>query len=107
MMAFGRDQFSSKRSRRCPDLCAQSFRPAGAKAVPAAKLAAGKEVFVANCVACHGEDAKGKHDSGAPDLTDGWIYGGDAESIHTTVYAGHQGHMPSWETGSRRSNAKS
>ena len=51
-----------------------------------------------NCVACHGEDAKGKHDVGAPDLTDAsWIYGGDRQSIHTTIYAGHQGQMPSWE----------
>ena len=58
----------------------------------------GKEVFVANCVACHGEDAKGKHDVGAPDLTDAsWIYGGDRQSIHTTIYSGHQGQMPYWE----------
>ena len=51
--------------------------------MPAAKIEAGKAVFAANCVACHGDDAKGKADLGAPDLTDQfWIYGGDAESIY-------------------------
>ena len=72
--------------------------PAVAKDVPAAKIDAGKAVFAANCVACHGDDAKGKADLGAPDLTDRlWIYGGDAESISTTVWGGRQGQMPSWE----------
>lgn len=66
--------------------------------VPADKAAAGKTVFAANCAACHGDDAKGKTDVGAPDLTDAvWIYGGDAHSITTTVFGGRQGHMPTWE----------
>ena len=35
---------------------------------------------------------------GAPNLTDGsWIYGGDRQSIFTTVHGGRQGHMPTWE----------
>ncbi len=42
-------------------------------------------------------DGKGKQDVGAPDLTDGhWIYGGDRQSIYTTIYSGRQGHMPNW-----------
>lgn len=62
-------------------------------------IAAGKEVFVANCVSCHGDDAKGKQDMGAPDLTDKyWIYGGDLDTVFTTVYSGRQGHMPHWGT---------
>jgi cytochrome c oxidase cbb3-type subunit 3 len=66
--------------------------------VPADKAAAGKTVFAANCAACHGDDAKGKTDVGAPDLTDAvWIYGGDAQSITATVFGGRQGHMPTWE----------
>ena len=44
--------------------------PAVAKQVPAAKIEAGKAVFAANCATCHGDDAKGKTDLGAPDLTD-------------------------------------
>ena len=74
----------------------QSLGGSSAAAVAAPEsIARGREVFATNCVACHGEDAKGKRDLGAPDLTDAsWIYGGDRQSIHTTVYAGHQGHMP-------------
>lgn len=62
-------------------------------------IAAGKEVFAANCVSCHGEDAKGKQDMGAPDLTDKyWIYGGSLDTVFTSVYSGRQGHMPHWGT---------
>jgi cytochrome c oxidase cbb3-type subunit 3 len=64
----------------------------------AAEIAAGRDVFLANCVTCHGEDARGKHDVGAPNLTDRrWIYGGDLETIITTIYGGRRGQMPSWE----------
>ena len=59
---------------------------------------AGKALFAANCVACHGDDAKGNAELGAPDLTDSfWIYGGDLETIDTTIWGGRQGHMPTWE----------
>jgi cytochrome c oxidase cbb3-type subunit 3 len=40
---------------------------------------------------------------GAPNLTDQfWIYGGNLETIDTTIWGGRQGHMPTWE--SRLSN---
>lgn len=75
----------------------------GDEAAEAAAIAAGKEVFAANCVSCHGEDAKGKQDMGAPDLTDKyWIYGGSLDTVFTSVYSGRQGHMPHW--GSRLSD---
>jgi len=62
-------------------------------------ISAGKTLFATNCVACHGEQAKGNRDMGAPDLTDrDWIYGGDPETILTTLWAGRQGHMPTWES---------
>jgi cytochrome c oxidase cbb3-type subunit 3 len=71
----------------------------GDDAVEAPAIAAGKEVFAANCVSCHGEDAKGKQDMGAPDLTDKyWIYGGSLDTVFTSVYSGRQGHMPHWGT---------
>jgi cytochrome c oxidase cbb3-type subunit 3 len=71
---------------------------AGAEAGDAETLKAGHEIFMANCVSCHAEDAKGKQDVGAPDLTDkAWIYGGDLDSIYRTIYAGRQGHMPHWK----------
>ncbi|MEC4590143.1 MULTISPECIES: cytochrome-c oxidase, cbb3-type subunit III [Nitrospirillum] len=63
-----------------------------------AKVAAGKDLFAANCAACHGEDAKGQTAMGTPNLSDAiWLYGGDKETVFETVYNGRQGHMPSWE----------
>ena len=99
MMAFGRDQLLKKDEvDNVVNYVRSLSDPAVAKEVPAAKIDAGKAVFAANCVTCHGDDAKGKADLGGPDLTDRlWIYGGDAELISTTVWGGRQGHMPSWE----------
>jgi cytochrome c oxidase cbb3-type subunit 3 len=99
MMAFGRDQLLKKDEIDSVVSYVRSLsNPAVAKDVPAARIEAGKAVFAANCVSCHGDDAKGNIELGAPDLTDRfWIYGGDAGSIHTTVWGGRQGHMPSWD----------
>ena len=50
---------------------------------PAGNVEAGKAVFAANCAVCHGPDAKGKPDVGAPNLTDRyWMYGGDEGSLY-------------------------
>lgn len=58
----------------------------------------GREIFAANCEACHGADGKGLHELGAPNLTDAhWIYGGDLQTVYTTIHRGRQGHMPHWE----------
>jgi cytochrome c oxidase cbb3-type subunit 3 len=60
-------------------------------------VSAGKKVFAENCAACHGEDAKGIHDVGAPNLTTKiWLYGGDKASIVETLTNGRGGHMPAW-----------
>jgi cytochrome c oxidase cbb3-type subunit 3 len=73
--------------------------PAVATEASPAIIGAGKPVFMANCVTCHGEDAKGKTDVGAPDLTGKfWIYGDDAQSQYASIWGGRQGHMPSWES---------
>ncbi|MBI6630514.1 cytochrome-c oxidase, cbb3-type subunit III [Pontibaca salina] len=62
------------------------------------QLAAGKELFMDNCASCHGEDATGNTDLGAPNLTDdSWIYGGDSSSLFATILHGRAGWMPSWE----------
>ncbi len=62
------------------------------------KIAAGREVFLTSCAACHGESARGNQDVGAPNLTDTyWIYGGELQTIVTTVHGGRQGHMPTWD----------
>ena len=62
------------------------------------RIEAGREVFVTTCAACHGENAKGNRDVGAPNLTDAyWVYGGDLDTIIASVHGGRQGHMPTWD----------
>jgi cytochrome c oxidase cbb3-type subunit 3 len=62
------------------------------------RITKGREVFATTCASCHGEDAAGKRDLGAPNLTDSyWIYGGTLDNIITSVHGGRQGHMPTWD----------
>ena len=62
-------------------------------------VAQGKAIFSANCAVCHGENAKGNHDVGAPNLTDNiWLYGGDRETVRETLRGGRAGVMPHWDT---------
>ncbi len=63
----------------------------------AALAATGATVFVENCVACHGQNAEGNRDLGAPRLSDAiWLYGGSREAIaHSVTYA-RFGVMPPW-----------
>ena len=57
----------------------------------------GKALFKDQCAGCHGEDAKGKSDLGAPNLTDGiWLYGGSKRDILTSIQTGRGGVMPTW-----------
>ena len=71
---------------------------AGLPTRPGFDKAAGEKLFTENCVACHGEDAKGNPELGAPNLTDKiWLYGSDEATIIETVTNGRAGVMPSWE----------
>jgi cytochrome c oxidase cbb3-type subunit 3 len=57
----------------------------------------GKEVFAAECASCHGENAKGLREFGAPNLADAiWFYGGDKETIVRTISKGRANVMPAW-----------
>ncbi|MDR3373262.1 MAG: cytochrome-c oxidase, cbb3-type subunit III [Ancalomicrobiaceae bacterium] len=63
-----------------------------------AGIANGKKIFADNCVACHGDDAKGNQDVGAPNLTDKiWLYSGTKEAIVAQVTNPRHGVMPTWE----------
>ncbi|MGE5158298.1 MAG: cytochrome-c oxidase, cbb3-type subunit III [Gemmatimonas sp.] len=65
---------------------------------PGYDAAKGAKIFAENCVACHGEDAKGNQDVGAPNLTDKiWLYGSDEATIIETITNGRAGVMPAWE----------
>ncbi len=57
----------------------------------------GHQIFQQNCASCHGPDAKGMHEFGAPNLTDGiWLYGGERADIYETVYNARNSLMPAW-----------
>jgi cytochrome c oxidase cbb3-type subunit III len=61
-----------------------------------AALKVGRNLFANNCSTCHGSDGGGA--TGFPNLTDrDWLWGGDAESIRTTIHEGRIGAMPGWE----------
>lgn len=60
-------------------------------------VAAGQKIFAQTCTTCHGDDAKGKNDVGAPNLTDQiWLYGSDEATVVETISNGRGGVMPSW-----------
>jgi len=59
---------------------------------------AGKQVFMDNCAACHGDDAKGKVDMGAPNLADAiWLKGRGEDAVARQVMAPKHGVMPAWQ----------
>lgn len=99
MPAFGRDQMLSRADVFKAASFVFSLSHPKAKELDPKTVDAGKAIFAANCVACHGNDAKGNPELGAPNLTDEfWIYGGDLDTIDTTIWGGRQGHMPTWES---------
>ena len=60
-------------------------------------LAAGSELYLNNCAACHGDAGEGNRDLGAPTLDDAiWLYGGSAERLTETIVNARFGVMPAW-----------
>lgn len=63
----------------------------------AALASAGATVYADNCAACHMETGEGDRTQGSPALNDAiWLYGGDRETIHASVYGARFGVMPAW-----------
>ena len=53
----------------------------------------GERLYLNNCAACHGSDARGS--KGFPNLTDGdWLWGGTLEAVKETITKGRNGVMP-------------
>src|SRR5512139_2047996 len=57
-----------------------------------AAMGIGERLFINNCAACHGSDARGS--KGFPNLADGdWLHGGAPEKIRETIEKGRIGNM--------------
>ncbi len=69
----------------------------GLKTEPKADLARGAKIFADNCAVCHGPEAKGNREVGAPNLTDNiWLYAPDKKTIMEGIFNGRGGMMPAW-----------
>jgi len=76
-----------------PIFTAYAAQPVEELAKDAEAMKVGQRLFANNCSVCHGSTARGA--LGFPNLTDSdWLYGGDAETIKTTIMHGRAGQMP-------------
>ncbi|MCY1665258.1 cytochrome-c oxidase, cbb3-type subunit III [Rhizobium sp. SL86] len=58
----------------------------------------GKQLFIDNCASCHGEDAKGNREFGAPNLADAiWLKVKDEAEIAQQIRQPKHGVMPGWQ----------
>lgn len=63
--------------------------------ISSGNAAVGERKFAELCVACHGPDARGNPQLGAPNLTDStWLYGGSIAAVRDSIEKGRQGQMP-------------
>ncbi|MCC0055040.1 MAG: cytochrome-c oxidase, cbb3-type subunit III [Rhodobiaceae bacterium] len=94
MPAFGRDGILE--SGQIRNVAAYVLSLSGTT-TEGADIAEGQTLFADNCAACHGEDATGTKDLGAPNLRDAiWLYGGDLPTVVETITNSRHGVMPAW-----------
>jgi cytochrome c oxidase cbb3-type subunit 3 len=94
MPAFGRDGILQP--AQIDDAVAFVRAISGQQRADAASRRGGA-LFAQNCAACHGAGGQGNRQFGAPNLTDPiWLYGGDAETLRTTIANARAGVMPRW-----------
>ncbi len=91
-------QYEKEQAKASADMAAVygkfTAMDAAALAKDAKAMGIGERLFINNCAACHGSDARGS--KGFPNLTDGdWLYGGSHEKIKETLTLGRNGNMPS------------
>lgn len=95
MLAFGRDEILERADIALLGTYLRSL--SGLEEIDPARLEDAAALYAENCASCHGDQAKGDVELGAPNLTDAfWIYGGDRAAIYQTIYAGRTGQMPHW-----------
>lgn len=62
------------------------------------RLTAAQGAYARSCAACHGAEAQGNTQLGAPNLRNGiWVYGGSRDAIRNSVLFGRQGEMPAFD----------
>jgi len=95
MPAFGRDNMLP---RADIGVVAQYVRSlSGLAQLAPAEAARGKKIYADNCATCHGANAKGNREVGAPNLTDAiWLYGPSTATIIEGLTNGRGGMMPAW-----------
>lgn len=94
MPRFGADQILDAQQIR--NVAGYVLSLSGGK-VEGADVTAGQAIFAEQCTGCHGEDAKGNQELGAPNLTDAiWLYGGDEKTVIETITNARRGVMPTW-----------
>lgn len=93
MPAFGDDYLSDEEIASVAEYVLSLTNPEH----DATLAAAGAEVYGNECSACHGDNAEGNTDLGAPNLSDAiWLYGGDRETLIETITYSRAGMMPPW-----------
>jgi len=76
-----------------PVYAAFAGRDVAALAQDPKAVALGRSLYAANCINCHGADARGA--PGFPNLTDNdWLYGGSPDELIATITRGREGMMP-------------
>ncbi len=93
MPSFGKDGILNKDQISTVADYVLSLSDASVKA-----SADGAKLFADNCASCHGADAKGNQEMGAPNLTDKiWLYGGTKAAVVAQITEPKLGVMPAWE----------
>ena len=94
MPAFGRDQMlTGAQINDLTEYVVALSRRASNKAA----VARAAPIFADQCATCHGVAGAGDQTKGAPNLTDAeWLYGSRREDIHSQIFNGRGGVMPTW-----------
>lgn len=96
MPAFGKDGILTP--AQVQDVASYVLSLSGKEKASAAAQR-GSAVFQANCAVCHGADAKGSRQFGAPNLADAiWLYEGSRAAVVAQVTNPRHGVMPAWGT---------
>ncbi len=83
-------------ARYAPIFEAFAARPIPELANDPEALQVGRNLYANHCAMCHGSAARGA--ASFPNLADDdWLYGGDPQSIKTSILQGRQAAMPGWE----------